>query len=220
MTHAPIAIPSPQRMRRLTRIFPSLQGYTLLPFIPALAINWMLSIGLIGSGRTWVFVAFWLMACIGNALVSRWYARRFGEVRLSGAAAVWRLLAFLAVYVGVFWLLPVLLGRLFGMEPTYFRRDGPFAWPHVGVGLAATAYSLYLRPAMPYFWVLSVAILITAALPIGAWWPFIDGRHPFFHPYVGQPLAMAWLLAHALSSHRALIRLFPPPAPASEGVPA
>src|SRR5690606_30274779 len=93
----------------------------------------------------------------------------------------------------------------------YLGRETPVAWLFAVVGLMTVAYSIWLRPAMPRFWWFGMAILIVALLPLGDAWASFGGRHPLYQPGIGPAVGMAWFLSYALLSHRALIRLFPPP---------
>lgn len=200
---------SPQDIRRLTRIFPSLQGYALLPLLVPLALLWTVDLGLLGPAWRQAFLPSWLAAVAASAWISHWYGRRFGQVRFGQAETLSRVAVLIALFMLVNWLLPAFLTRVLGMDAAVLRQEGPIAWPRLGFGLVFTVYGLWLRPAMPRFWLLGAAILLLAAMPLGDWLPWAAGRHPFFHPYVDRPLLLAVTLAYCLLSHRALTRFFP-----------
>lgn len=215
MVGAPTALRSLEQTRRLTGVFPSLQGYAFLPLIACLVVHWAASVGLLDPTwiKNWVFFACWIAAAAASGWISHWYQRRFGRVRFDNAQTTRRVLAVFLLFLAVTWLLPWLLARVLGVDPSTFRQPGSIAWPSVGAGLLLTIYGLYLRPAMPRFWLFGAGILLLATLPLGMWWPGAGGQHPFFHPYVNQPLLLAWWLTYALLSHHALTRFFPPPQP-------
>ncbi len=213
MTYTSSVMRSPAQTRRLTRVFPSLQGYAFLPLIACMVIHWSARVGLLDPTWTqgWVFFACWVAAVAASAWISHLYGRRFGQVRFDNEQTTRRAVAVFGLFLVVTWLLPWLLVRLLGADPGSFRQQGPVAWTHVSAGLLFTAYGLYLRPAMPRFWLAGAAILLLAALQLGTLWPTAGGIHPFFDPYVGEPLLLAWWSAYALLSHSTLTRLFPPP---------
>lgn len=215
---------TPRRAHRTTRLFPYLQGFLVLPWLLPVPILLILNSPWGSVAWVWALLASIVVAVLSIGSIGRWYSHHYGEVRMPlRHRRLQGLLAF-TLFIGLNWLLPIIMVRNLGIEGfRYLTRDGPIAWPHVLIGLMATALGLWLRPAMPRFWVFCLAILVAASLPLGAWWPGLQARHPFFL-HVGGPfenltlgavVGSVWILAYAFLSHRALTRLFPPPSDAN-----
>ena len=192
---------SRSRLARFTRIYPLLQGYTLLPWLVPMAALLLIDTGVVRGG--WVlllFAASLALAVLGQRDVGRWYERTYGLVRQQGAKA--RGFAFFGLFLVGFSLLPPLLVRYAGVPDGLFGWRGVLHWPWlwVGVVLVGTAFAL-----LSFVAVFGALVAAMASLPMGEWLGTPDGRHLFYGLAASRTLGFALILGYAISAHGALV---------------
>lgn len=196
---------SRSRLARFTRIYPLLQGYTLLPWLVPMVTLLLIDTGVVRGG--WVlllFAASLVLAVLGQRDVGRWYERTYGLVRQQGAKV--RSFAFFGLTLFGFALLPPLLVRYAGVPDGLFGWRGVLHWPWLWTGVVLVGTAFALRPHLSFVAVFGALVAAMASLPLGEWLGTPDGRHLFYGLAASRTLGFALVLGYAISAHGALVR--------------
>lgn len=201
-----------QRAHVVTREFRGLQGYKLLPWVPAMLLWWGSEATVLrGDWWLWAFVASLAAGGAGAILVGRWYTRTYGSVRRRGAQVA-RTVA--AVVVGLV-ALSVTMGGL-ALAGYWPAGDSVhvFSMPGLVFGLAWAIGGWRIRSLTPATWWLGLALAAVSVAPLGLLALF-DGNHPFNADHTMLGVLIALVIVGALASHRALDRALASPSSTS-----
>lgn len=193
------------RVEYVTRNFGDLQGLKFLPLAGVFAA-WGASEAHLLTGTTWwiVLAISVVGAAIGIPLISRWYARRFGQVeprrdprRSARMAAV----AFGLLVVGIATMMLGASGRLPQVELV--------ALPGIVLGVALALFGIAQGPvarrAHPWTWRYGLAVAVASAVPAGVW--VGDRAHPLNGSGMLEFVIAGFFVVASLDTHRALVRL-------------
>lgn len=193
------------RLARLTRAYPLLQGYAVLPWLLMAALPLLLDTGVVRGGGSWLLaLGVSLLAIEGSRWVKRWYERTFGLVRPAGGSSWTPFLTYVGLMLAAFVVLPGLLTRFAGVPQAVF--DGPLvAWPLAVFGGLLVGTSLHAFPLLPFNAIYGVLVAVLALVPLGEGLGLADSVHPFNTHFRLVVVALG-LIGHAFTAHAALVR--------------
>lgn len=193
------------RLARLTRAYPFLQGYAVLPWLLMAVLPLLLDTGIVRGGWSWlVAIGVTLLAAEGSRWIRRWYERTFGLVKPTGGSNWTPFLTYVGLMLAAFVVVPGLLTRFAGVPQVVF--DGPvLSWPFAVFGLLLVGTALYAFPLLPFSLVYGALIAALALVPLGEWLGVAGAVHPFSTPFRLVVIALG-LIGHAFTAHATLVR--------------
>ena len=197
-----------EQARLVTRQFHGLQGYTLLPWVPAMLLWWGSEAGALrGDWWAWAFLASLVGAALGSWWVQRWYARTYGNVRRQSASLARGLGIAVLVVLGAYGLIAVLsVTGVWPLDP----GGQPVSWVGAVAGIALALAGWRMRPLTTSTWRFGITMAVISLVPLGLMGPF-DGTHPFNADGAMMGVVAAFSAVVGIASHRALDRTLATP---------